>query len=63
MWSNCLEAKLGLGLHRPKVAPHKSLVWQVRAAAGQGVGGRMFPSWGQGRRAQGGVLRSEERRS
>lgn len=28
MWSNYLEAKLGLRLHRPKVAPQKSLVWQ-----------------------------------
>lgn len=55
--SNCLEAKLEL--HRPKVAPQKSLVWesspwfdshhlQVRAAGGQEVGGRIFPFWGQG---------------
>lgn len=58
-WSNSLEAKLGLGLHRPKVAPQKSLVWQpspwfdshhlqVRAAEDQDVGGRMFPFWAQG---------------
>lgn len=52
--SNCLEAKVGLGLHRPNAEPQKSLVWQwspwfgshqlqVRATGGWHVGGRNSP--------------------
>lgn len=57
--SNCLEAKVGLGLHRPNADPQKSLVWQwspwfgshqlqVRATRGWHVGGRNSPLPGTG---------------